>query len=326
MVWLTWRQHRAEALGGLLALAAVAASLLALGLPAHHAFAHEGIAACLAQASSGPVLTSGSCGEALKLFSGRYLNSGAGGLIPWLNFLPAAIGVFVGAPLLAREFEHGTWRLAWTQAVPRTRWLAVKLVLLVAGVAALTAVTAVLFTWYRGPFDQIDGRMWASAFDFEGLTIPAYALFAFALGILAGILTRRIVVSMAVTLGGFLAVRLPVEFWLRPHYQRPVTMTVDPLSTQGPTRVDQVLSTNLIDSAGHTLSDLQTRRVMDAALQGATRGDVNTYLQAHSYHWSYVFQPAARFWHFQLIEAAIFIGLAAALLTSAVWLLRRRVG
>lgn len=30
----------------------------------------------------------------------------------------------IGAPLLGLELERGTWRLAWSQTVPRTRWLA----------------------------------------------------------------------------------------------------------------------------------------------------------------------------------------------------------
>ena len=44
-----------------------------------------------------------------------------------LLVVPAIIGIFWGAPLVARELETGTYRLAWTQSVTRTRWLAVKL-------------------------------------------------------------------------------------------------------------------------------------------------------------------------------------------------------
>jgi len=33
---------------------------------------------------------------------------------------PALIGMFWGAPLIAREFETGTFRLAWTQDVTPT--------------------------------------------------------------------------------------------------------------------------------------------------------------------------------------------------------------
>jgi ABC-2 family transporter protein len=318
MVWLTWRQHRAEALGSLLVLAAVAAILLALGAPMRSAYTHDGLAACIAHNT-----TTGSCVDVVNQFAARF-GGAANSLIPWLNLLPAFLGIFVGAPLLAREFEHGTWRLAWTQAVPRTRWLAVKLALLIAGIIALTAPLTALFTWYRGPLDQLDGRLSPNAFDFEGFALPAYALFAFALGTLAGILTRRTVVAMAITLGGFLAVRLPVETWLRPHYQHPVTAVADPGVHQGLVDTALGISRTLLDPAGHPLSNLQERHVLNAA--GQKSGDPATYLHAHGYHWQTVFQPASRFWHFQLIEAALFATLAAILLAVAAWQLRRRVG
>jgi len=318
MVWLTWRQHRAEALGGLLALAAVAAILLAVGLPAHHAYGNNGVATCAAQ-----LHTSQSCSDVIRQFTVRYYN-GVATLIGWLNFLPAFIGVFVGAPLLAREFEQGTWRLAWTQAVPRTRWLAVKLVLLVAAVVALAAALTALFTWYRSPFDQLQGRMGAGAFDFEGLAIFAYMLFAFGLGTLAGVLIRRTVVAMAATLGGFIAVRLPVELLLRPHYQHPVTLISDSPDNTGVARTGFEISHNMVDSSGRVLTDFQESHVLNTVPRSVH--DPRTWLTAHGYHWREVFQPASRFWHFQLTEAAIFIGLAAILLASAVWLLRRRIG
>src|SRR5258708_10412989 len=46
-----------------------------------------------------------------------------------VEVVPALIGFFWGAPLVARELETGTYRLAWTQ-ITRTRWIAVKLGLL----------------------------------------------------------------------------------------------------------------------------------------------------------------------------------------------------
>ena len=51
--------------------------------------------------------------------------------------LPALIGLFWGAPLIARELEAGTHRLVWNQSITRTRWLAVKLGL--TGLAAMVA-------------------------------------------------------------------------------------------------------------------------------------------------------------------------------------------
>ena len=45
-----------------------------------------------------------------------------------LQAVPALIGAFVGAPVLARELESGTSRFAWTQGFGRWRWTLAKLV------------------------------------------------------------------------------------------------------------------------------------------------------------------------------------------------------
>ena len=65
--------------------------------------------------------------------------------------VPALIGMFWGAPLVAREFETGTLRLVWTQGVTRVRWLAAKLG--VAGMAAITAgeLFSLMVDWWSSP-------------------------------------------------------------------------------------------------------------------------------------------------------------------------------
>src|SRR5260370_14860711 len=50
--------------------------------------------------------------------------------------VPALIGMFVGAPVLARELETGTFRYAWTQGFGRWRWTRAKLLMLAVVVAA----------------------------------------------------------------------------------------------------------------------------------------------------------------------------------------------
>ena len=50
-----------------------------------------------------------------------------------LAVVPAVVGAFWGAPLVARELEAGTHRLAWTQSVTRGRWLATRLGLTLLG-------------------------------------------------------------------------------------------------------------------------------------------------------------------------------------------------
>jgi len=320
MVWLTWRQHRVEALGALLVVSAVGAILLILGVPMHAAFVQDGVAACLDQVGT----NSSACADAIGQFESKF-GSQADYLVPWFNFLPAMIGVFIGAPLLAREFEQGTWRLAWTQAVPRTRWLTVKLVLLIAAILVLTAAFTALFTWYRGPLDRLDGKFSSNAFDFEGLSIASYSLFALGAGTLAGVLIRRTVTAMAATIGGFLVVRIPVESLLRPHYQAPVDMLVDPVNLGASTggRLGWLLDSGLVNSAGQRLSDLDERHAISASRQGG--GDGAAYLHTHGFHWLFTFQPASRFWEFQLMESALFVVLAMLLLAAAIWLLRRAV-
>src|SRR4029453_7285318 len=68
--------------------------------------------------------------------------------------LPALIGLFWGAPLLARELEAGTHRLVWNQSITRTRWLAVKLA--VTGLAAMTAagLGSLVVSWWANPIEK----------------------------------------------------------------------------------------------------------------------------------------------------------------------------
>ncbi len=74
----------------------------------------------------------------------------ANGLL--LQVVPALIGAFLGAPVLAREMESGTFRFAWTQGFGRWRWTLAKLVALGVVVAAAAGALSVLFSWYYQPY------------------------------------------------------------------------------------------------------------------------------------------------------------------------------
>ena len=104
MAWVTWRQHRA-ALGGVAAfLGALAVYLWLTGLQMHHAEAAD-------------CHPAGSLGCAIN-FTGRYGQTAIIVSIA-LQAVPALIGAFAGAPVLARELETGTFRYAWTQGIGR---------------------------------------------------------------------------------------------------------------------------------------------------------------------------------------------------------------
>src|SRR6202042_1827298 len=69
-------------------------------------------------------------------------------------FAPAVIGLFWGAPLIARELETGTSALAWNQSVTRTRWLAVKLAAGGLAAMAVTEALSLMQTWWAAPISQ----------------------------------------------------------------------------------------------------------------------------------------------------------------------------
>src|SRR5579875_2381229 len=206
MIWLTFRQFRAQAVAALAVLAAAAIAFLITGLRMHHAYTAD-LASCGAQ---------NNCSDVLNQL--RYDYDSPFNLSQLLVLAaPALLGIFWGAPLIGRELESGTHQLVWNQSVMRTRWLAVKLV----GVGAATVITAgilsCLLTWWAGPLDQIHGsRFAAMTFASRDVVPLAYAAFAFALGTAAGLLLRRTIPAMAITLAVFLGVQILVPAVVRP--------------------------------------------------------------------------------------------------------------
>src|SRR5437868_8013408 len=88
------------------------------------------------------------CAELASSFNGMYAALANGTA---LQPVPALIGAFAGAPVLARELETGTFRYAWTQGFGRWRWALAKLVLLAVVLAAATAAVGALVSWYFQP-------------------------------------------------------------------------------------------------------------------------------------------------------------------------------
>jgi hypothetical protein len=215
--------------------------------------------------------------------------------------IPGLIGVLVGGSLIARELEYGTWRLAWSQTAPRTRWLAVKLALVTGGLIVLGAAMTAVITWYRAPMDQLTGHFQHNSYDYEGLVLTAYILCAFGFAVLAGLLIRRSIPAMVAAFIPWLAIRLVVEFVFRPHFMTPVTGHV------GANCLAQTMS---VCGYGISFVPQSTGRIGDLVL--SMNGNLVTY------------QPADRFWPFQFIEADIFVALTAAALSTTIWLLHRR--
>ena len=168
---------------------------------------------------------------------------------------PALVGLFWGAPLVAAEAEAGTTQFAWMQSVTRRRWLAVKIGWMLLAAAVWGGVISALVTWWSGPdnAEQLDAFN-PGRFDIMGLVPVAYSLFAVALGIAAGAVTRRVLPAMAVTLAGFIAVRAVVALWLRPHYMSAVTVFYKATSGFTPAGSFWQLSSGIIGPDGQPIN------------------------------------------------------------------------
>lgn len=329
MIWLTWRQSRLETLTGGIALVLLAAFLLWTGHEMASAYHDAGLPTCVATQASDE-----GCWSAASAFLDRYGH--LTGLASWLNFLPFLLGLLLAAPAVL-DLEQGTYRLAWTQSVTRGRWLAAKIAFGLGIAVGVSAALVVLWTWWRGPFDALRGRFEpGSAFDFEGTVPIAYAVFAFALCLAVGTLLRRTIPTVGIGLAAFLAVRVGVENLLRPHYRTPVRLLWDPTSPTPAAALtkfgngDWVISQVFTDAAGRTLSlgDPNVLACMDAARLDGPKGNKTTFgacLHDHGIMNAMVCQPAHRFWTFQGIETALFLGFAAALLALTAWWVTRRV-
>ncbi|HEX3491555.1 MAG TPA: ABC transporter permease subunit, partial [Streptosporangiaceae bacterium] len=201
MIRLSWLQFRSQAVTAAAALA-VAAAILAAASP------HRAVNA--------------------GFYHWLYM---AGTVILYLT--PAMIGIFWGAPLISHELETGTYRLAWTQSVTRTRWLAVKLALAALASMATAGLLSLMVTWWCSPIDRLNpfgnNRLSPLPFATRDLTPVGYAAFALALGVTIGLLLHRTVPAIAVTLVVFAAVQVAVPLGVRPHLFTPVR-TVSTLS------------------------------------------------------------------------------------------------
>jgi hypothetical protein len=212
-----WRQFRGQALVGAAGLVVVGVVLAITG-PHLVSVYDAAVAACRESGGQSAVCTNN---PVTITYRGLQY-----GVIALVLVVPALIGMFWGSPLIAHELETGTFRLAWTQSVSRTRWLLVKLGLV--GLASFLAagLLSLMANWWGSPLDAASpDRFGAGNFAVHGFVAGGYALFAFALGVTAGLILRRTLPAMAVALAGFIAARFVVTDWVRAHYMSPVTFT-----------------------------------------------------------------------------------------------------
>jgi hypothetical protein len=340
MPWLTWRQFRAQAIVAAAILAVLAVLLAVTGPHMAHLYDSSGIATCTG-------------------FSCQQLSNTFGNELPWFDtviyllglgimfLVPAIIGVFWGAPVITREIEARTLPLTWNQSVTKTRWLAVKLGLIGLASLATAGLLSLMLTWWSSPMDStleipyghrlLLERLGPVLFATRGVVPLGYAAFAFALGVTAGMLTRRTVSAMAATLGVFAALQFAWAEWIRAHLVPPVRAIV-PLNLADITQISVrdgsmivtavpvlsqqgawVLSGQVIDTTGHSF-----RAAATSACTNGSFPACQALLGRFHLRDLISYEPASRFWALQWVETGIFLALALALAGCCLcWLIRR---
>jgi hypothetical protein len=342
MIWLTWRQFRVSAL---VLVGALAMAVVVLGI-------------------TGPQLADLWLSAGERFFDELADDRGKSAIFfagTWVVYaLPAVVGVFWGAPMIARELEAGTSRLVWTQSITRTRWLATKLGVTGAG-AAVVGLGGLALTWWCAPIDDAVAqgysdpgmlsvpRLWPQLFSSRGVVPLGMTVLALVIGVTAGLLVRRSIAAMAVTLAAVVAVQLALPLFVQAQLMSPkeltTTITEERLTefTGRPgIAPDQMvverigvsidspgawITSNLTyDSAGKVVEVFPSWVAECAAPPGQQDAETAACfdrLAAEGYRQHVEYHPASRFWTLQVIETGLLLGLALALSGFCFWRIRR---
>jgi ABC-2 family transporter protein len=344
MIWLTWRQFRIQAVIAAAALAAFAILLAVTGPHLASLYATSKVVGCHGFA----------CSNVANAFFGRL--AGLDTIVYLLGIglilvTPAIIGIFWGAPLIARELETRTFNLAWTQGITRTQWLVVKVALTGLAAMAVTEALSLIYSWWATPITSVsglslsgpqlfsEGKFSSVIFASHGIVPLGYAAFAFALGAAAGALIRRTVPAMAVTLAIFAAVQVVMPLAVRPHLISPSHTTASIQATDevyGSLTADVVpgqpdawiLSSQALNAAGHPVSAVPAGCISPPAGLGAKGGTSaitpGQCMQRRGYREAISYLPTSRYWPLQGVETGIFLALALVLTWFSFWRLGRR--
>jgi hypothetical protein len=346
-----WIQARTQTLVALAALAALAVATAVTGVQLAHLYS-----TLVAHCTSG-------CDLATNQFLSHdtFLQEA---LTLLVRLVPPVFGIFWGAPLVARELETGTYRLAWTQTVTRGRWVVVKLAggaLATVGVMGLLMLTV---TWWYRALDTVGTNRY-DVFDARDIAPIGYALFAFAAGALIGAVLRRTLPAMATTLGVVVFARVATMLWVRPHLLPATRLSTSLLNagqfgflSQGGGNVELVakgigpggswtLSSQFLTNSGQQATTGQTAAFVrqhcpaiihqpapPTGLGGhkvvAPPGAIAAFRAcrteaARTFHLLVTYQPSAHYWPLQWLELGVFSALALLCAAGCYWWVTRRI-
>ncbi|MFD0853888.1 ABC transporter permease, partial [Actinomadura adrarensis] len=190
-------------------------------------------------------------------------------------------------------------------------------------------------------------RMTPLLFDVRGIVPIGYAFFAFVLGVAVGMLVRRALVAMAVTVVVFTALQIAVPLLVRPYLLPPTTATVEitrdnlgGLMAEGPNSPLQVevkspdpgawiLTNETLDKSGNIVRNIAINAHQGAcAPDPAAPGPAETCFEAIrqlGYEQRIVYHAADRFWPLQWIETGLYLLLGFGLAGFCFYRIRRNL-
>ena len=304
MNWFVWRQYRKQLL-----LTGAGAVLFALAV------------------SSLGSVTAHAYQQARAAHNANFIITGASRYLVLCGIAaPLLLGLFWGAPLIAKEYEERTNGLVWTQSVTRRAWLTAKLGWLLLAAGAIGGLLSASAWWGLRTENMtwLDRFEWVH-FDVQGAMPIVYAVFAVALGAMIGALTKRVLRAIGFTLAIFVTLQLMMAFYVRPHYQPAlhyVATTVEygpKAGGEGTTVANQ--ATGPVPAGAYWNLGEKFSSVL-VSCKGLAPNTTDYYCYHNSI--ASTFQPANRFWTFQAIEAGVYAVLTIGAVGTTYWLVLKR--
>ena len=286
-------------------LLSVVVSAIVIGL-----FTRGGYADC--NSPEGPVFTA-TC----QSFAARLLPRMAQLSVQIVPFFPIVAGLLAGGPIVARELESGTARLAWSLGPSRPRWFAQRAVpilamVLLAGLVIGLTAGALIHTIV--PAADLDRSF--LGFRERGVLVGIEAVLIAAIALAFGALVGRLVPTLILTLILLFGLAIAVDKVDR------TLLTSEAQLASGETvswDTDYVLESRVKFPNGQVMSYEEAFRTHPEVMNGAWEGDTPPYTDVILYI------PGARYLEIERRDAVALGVLALAFVAlAAVTVARRR--
>ncbi|GHO47677.1 hypothetical protein [Ktedonospora formicarum] len=317
MIWLIWRHYRWLAALGILALVVMIPLFVLNAHAINVASQQPDLAYCFHEDNR-------SCN--LVVFPGMTTLTWYFLVVQTFPLLPFVVGIFLGAPLLAREYEQRTHKFVWMQSVSSSRWLSTNLMFVGGAVVLGFGALSLIATWWSFIQDATVSSPW-STFMIRGSVFVANALFSLMFGVMVGAAIRRVLPAMVVTLLILIPLQIALSmgypYLFPPSSQLEYNFKIvhgEVIGLLDDQPQDLIVWKGQVGADGKIPIDALYNPCPDDKLTGEAlrRCNASSFHELVKYH-----RFNEHFWPLQLITTALLLALAAVCTGTTYWLLRR---